>query len=116
DRAIGANSFHPWSHGPGMSDVNLRKQIDAAKKLGIERYMLDDQWQGGKGGESGDWHFDPSRFPDRNHDGMPDFLTYLHHKGMQLGLWMSPVEFNMHSVSFAKHPAWGCFPLGDLTS
>ncbi|HEX3708160.1 MAG TPA: alpha-galactosidase [Mycobacteriales bacterium] len=116
DQTIGANSFHPWGHGTGMSDANLRKQIDAAAKLGVERYMLDDQWQGGAGGESGDWHFDASRFPDRNHDGVPDFITYLHQKGMQLGLWMSPVEFNMKSQTFAKHPLWGCAPLGDLTS
>ncbi|HVU61694.1 MAG TPA: alpha-galactosidase [Mycobacteriales bacterium] len=116
DRTVGANSFHPWSHGPDMSDANLRKQIDAAKKLGVERYMLDDQWQGGPGGESGDWQFDPARYPDRNHDGIPDFITYLHHQGMQLGLWMSPVEFNMHSVTYASHPAWGCLPLGDIAA
>jgi hypothetical protein len=116
DETIGANSFHPWGHGPGMSDLNLRRQIDAAHKLGVERYMLDDQWQGGEGGESGDWRFDPTRYPDRNHDGMPDFITYLHRKGMQLGLWMSPVEFNMKSVTYADHPTWGCFPLGDVTA
>jgi hypothetical protein len=116
DRTIGANSFHPWSHGPGMSDANLRKQIDAAAKLGVERYMLDDQWQGGPGGESGDWRFDPARFPDRNHDGVPDFISYLHRKGMQLGLWMSPVEFNMKSTTYAQHPLWGCAPLGDVSA
>jgi hypothetical protein len=116
DRTIGANSFHPWSHGPDMSDLNLRKQIDAAKRLGVERYMLDDQWQGGPGGESGDWRFDPVRYPDRDHDGMPDFITYLHDKGMQLGLWMSPVEFHMDSVTYAQHPTWGCLPLGDISA
>ncbi|HVV76105.1 MAG TPA: alpha-galactosidase [Mycobacteriales bacterium] len=116
DRTIGANSFHPWGHGTGMSGLNLRKQIDAARRLGVERFMLDDQWQGGAGGESGDWHFDPSRFPDRNHDGVPDFVTYLHAHGMQLGLWMSPVEFNMKSVTYAKHPTWACAPLGDVTA
>jgi hypothetical protein len=35
---------------------------------------------------------------------------------MQLGLWMSPVEFNMHSVTYASHPAWGCLPLGDIAA
>lgn len=116
DRTIGANSFHPWGHGPGMSDTNLRKQIDAAKRLGVERYMLDDQWQGGAGGESGDWHFDPARFPDRNHDGVPDFVAYLHDQGMQLGLWMSPLEFNMKSVTYARHRDWACAPVGDVTA
>jgi hypothetical protein len=116
DQTIGANSFHPWGHGSGMSSANLERQIAAAHKLGVERYMLDDQWQGGTDGESGDWHFDSSRFPDRNHDGVPDFVTYLRRHDMQLGLWMSPLEFNMKSVTYADHPLWGCFPLGDVTA
>jgi hypothetical protein len=116
DRTIGANSFHPWGHGSGMSGPNLEKQIAAAAKLGVERYMLDDQWQGGTRGESGDWHFDPSRYPDSNHDGVPDFVTDLHRHGMQLGLWMSPFEFNMKSQTYARHPLWACLPLGDVTA
>lgn len=116
DKTVGANSFHPWSHGSGMSGPNLQKQIAVAAKLGVERYMLDDQWQGGAGGESGDWHFDSARFPDRNHDGIPDFVTYLHRHAMQLGLWMSPLEFNMKSQTYAKHPLWACLPLGDVTA
>jgi hypothetical protein len=115
-RTVGINSFHPWSHGPGMSDLNLRKQVDAAKRLGIETFMLDDQWQGGAGGESGDWQWDPARFPDANHDGTPDFVTYLHRQGLQLGLWMSPVEFNGASTTYAAHPDWACAPVGDGTA
>jgi alpha-galactosidase len=99
-----------------MSGANLDNQVASAAKLGVERYMLDDQWQGGSGGESGDWHFDPARFPDHNHNGVPDFVTYLHAHGMQLGLWMSPLEFNMKSVTYARHPLWGCLPLGDVTA
>ena len=33
----------------GMSDPNLRTQVDVAKTLGVETFMLDDQWQGGPG-------------------------------------------------------------------
>lgn len=115
DRTIGANSFHPWGHGTGMSGPNLQQQVKAAAKLGVERYMLDDQWQGGPGGESGDWHFDTSRFPDDS-AGYPKFVTYLHRHGVQLGLWMSPLEFNMSSVTYANHPDWACAPLGDVTA
>ena len=114
--SIGLNTFHPWSHGPGMSDANLRKQVDVAKSLGIETFMLDDQWQGGAGGESGDWKFDPARFPDSNGDGRPDFVDYLHGQGLRLGLWMSPLEFNMASQTYAAHPDWACAPVGDATA
>ena len=113
---VGLNSFHPWSHGAGMSDLNLRKQVDVAKSLGIETFMLDDQWQGGAGGESGDWNWDPARFPDSNHDGVPDFVDYLHRAGLELGLWMSPVEFNGASTTYAAHPDWACAPVGDVTA
>ena len=113
---VGLNSFHPWNHGDGMSDLNLRKQVDVAKSLGIETFMLDDQWQGGAGGESGDWNWDPERFPDSNHDGVPDFVDYLHAAGLKLGLWMSPVEFNGASTTYAAHPDWACAPVGDVTA
>ena len=115
-RSIGLNSFHPWSHGPLMSDANLRKQALLAKKLGVETFMLDDQWQGGAGGESGDWKFDPDRFPDKNKDGRPDFVTFLHQQGMKLGLWMSLVEFNTASQTYKAHPDWACAPTGDITA
>lgn len=113
---VGLNTFHPWGHGDGMSDLNLRKQVDVAKSLGIETFMLDDQWQGGPGGESGDWNWDPARFPDSNHDGVPDFVDYLHNAGLRLGLWMSPLEFNMSSTTYAAHPDWACAPVGDATA
>lgn len=113
---VGLNTFHPWNHGDGMSDANLRTQVVAAKALGVETFMLDDQWQGGTGGESGDWHFDPARFPDSNGDGTPDFVDYLHAQGLQLGLWMSPLEFNMASQTYAAHPDWACAPTGDATA
>ncbi len=115
-RTVGLNSFHPWSHGAGMSDQNLRKQALLAKRLGVETLMLDDQWQGGTGGESGDWRFDPARFPDRDRNGVPDFVTWLHGQGMTLGLWMSLVEFNKDSATYKQHPDWVCAPTGVVTS
>jgi hypothetical protein len=115
-RSVGVNSFHPWNHGPGMSDANLRKQALLAKRLGAESFLLDDQWQGGPGGESGDWNFDPARFPDRDQDGMPDFVTWLHRQHLQLGLWMSLVEFHKDSTTYKRHPDWVCAPTGLATS
>ena len=110
-RTVGLNSFHPWSHGPGLNDLNMRAQADAGKALGLESFMLDDQWQGQS---SGDWIFEPSRFPDDGH-GVPQFVDYLHSQDIRLGLWMSPVEFNMSSTTRAAHPEWVCTPTGQVT-
>jgi hypothetical protein len=113
---VGQNSFHPWSHSAELSDPNLRSQVDRAAALGIESYMIDDQWQGGPGGESGDWRFDAERFPDHDGSGKPDFVEYVHAKGLQLGLWMSPAEFHTTSTTYAAHPDWACAPTGDVTA
>jgi hypothetical protein len=115
-RSISLNSFHPWSHGPGLSDPNLRSQVDLAAELGVETFMIDDQWQGGPGGESGDWQWDAERFPDVDGDGVPDFVTYIKDKGLQLGLWMSPLEFHTSSVTYQQHPDWACTPVGHVTA
>jgi hypothetical protein len=115
-RTVGLNSFHPWSHGADFNAATMLAQARAGKALGLETLMLDDQWQGGAGGESGDWRFDTVRFPDSDGDGTPDFVGQLHALGIRLGLWMSPVEFNMASQTYAAHPDWACTPTGDLTA
>ena len=112
-RSVGLNTFHPWSHGPGLSDANLRPQAALAKQLGVESFMLDDQWQGSA---SGDWVFDPARFPDTNGDGTPDFIDYLRALNLRLALWMSPAEFNGGSNAYRSHPQWACTPTGQVTA
>jgi hypothetical protein len=114
-RRVTLNSFHPWSHGADFNDATMRKQADAAAALGVDEIILDDQWQGGTGGESGDWNWDPARFPDSNGDGRADIVDYFRSKGIDLGLWMSPVEFNANSQTFLAHPDWACTPIGDAT-
>jgi hypothetical protein len=123
-RSVGINTFHPWSHSADLSDnPKLRAQVDIAKELGLETFMIDDQWQGGPGGESGDWQWDAdasdgdvARFPDRDKNGQPDFVEYVHAQGLKLGLWMSPVEFHTSSETYKAHPDWACTPTGHLTA
>lgn len=116
ERTVGINTFHPWKHDPTLNADNLRKQVNAAAALGVETFMIDDQWQGGPGGESGDWQWDTVRFPDSDHDGVPDFVDYVQSKGLRLGLWMSPLEFNGASRTYAAHRDWACAPTGDVTA
>jgi hypothetical protein len=111
-RTVGLNSFHPWNHGPGLNDANMRVQAAAGQKLGLESFMLDDQWQGQS---SGDWNFTPARFPDSLHNGTPDFVRHLSTTGIGFALWMSPAEFNASSQVAAAHPDWVCTPTGQVT-
>jgi hypothetical protein len=111
-QTVDLNTFHPWEHGPGLSDANLRPQAQVLKTLGGEVLMLDDQWQGSS---SGDWQWDTARFP-LDSSGVPQFVDYLHSLGLKLGLWMSPAEFNMTSATYKAHPNWACMPTGDVTA
>lgn len=111
-QTVDLNSFHPWGHGPGLSDANLRPQAALLGQLGGEVFMLDDQWQGAS---SGDWQWDTARFP-LDSGGVPNFVDYLHSLGLQLGLWMSPAEFNPGSAVYRSHPQWACTPTGDVTA
>ena len=114
-RQVTLNSFHPWSHGADFNEKTMETQADVAQSLGVDTIILDDQWQGGAGGESGDWRVDTARFPVDAH-GKPLFADYLAARGMKLGLWMSPVEFNNASTTFRAHPTWSCVPVGTATS
>jgi hypothetical protein len=112
-QTVDLNTFHPWEHGPGLSDANLRPQAAIFKALGGEVFMLDDQWQGSS---SGDWQWDTARFPISGSDDVPDFVSYLHSIAVSLGLWMSPAEFNPSSTAYMNHPQWACTPTGDVTA
>ena len=110
---VDLNTFHPWEHGSGLSDSNLRKQALLFKELGGEVFMLDDQWQGKS---AGDWQWDTTRFPIPKGSAVPSFVTYLHSLGLALGLWMSPAEFNPGATVYKEHPTWACTPTGDATA
>jgi alpha-galactosidase len=111
-QTVDLNTFHPWEHGPGLSDANLRPQALVFKELGGEVFMLDDAWQVLT--TNGDWQWNTAKFPlDSN--GVPEFVDYLHSLGLQLGLWLSPAEFSGGSAVFQSHPHWACTPVGDAT-
>jgi hypothetical protein len=112
-QTVDLNTFHPWEHGSGLSDANLRPQAAILRALGGEVLMLDDQWQGSS---SGDWQWDTARFPISGSTGVPDFVNYVHSLGLSLGLWMSPAEFNPSSTTYMSHPQWACAPTGDVTA
>ena len=111
-QTVDLNTFHPWEHGSGMSDANLRAQADAFKAVGGEVFMLDDSWQ--VLSTNGDWAWNTANFP-LDSAGVPKFVDYLHSIGLQLGLWLSPAEFSGGSSVFQAHPQWACTPVGDAT-
>ena len=94
----------------------------AAREMGVETFILDDGWQA----RSGDWCPDsaacsepraprfPDRFPDDTFAAVRAVLAGAPGPAddMNLGLWMSPMEFHPSSEAFTTNPQWACLPVG----
>lgn len=77
----------------------------AAKKLGIELFVLDDGWFGNRDDDTtslGDWYVDRKKLPN-GIEGLAKKITDL---GMQFGLWYEPEMISKQSELFKKHPDW----------
>jgi hypothetical protein len=69
-----------WGSGVAVNAELARRMIDDARDLGLELYHLDAGWFRGVG----DWHADPSKFPE----GIAAIADYAHRAGLKFGLWV----------------------------
>jgi alpha-galactosidase len=85
--------------------VKLRELADRAAAVGVERYVLDDGWFGGRRHERaglGDWTVSREVWPD----GLSPIIDHVHGLGMQFGLWFEPEMVNVDSELYRAHPDW----------
>ena len=83
----------------------LRALADLAAEVGVERFVLDDGWFGGRRDATaglGDWYVSGDAWPDGLHP-LVDHVTGL---GMQFGLWVEPEMVNPDSDLVRAHPDW----------
>ncbi|MFJ8297167.1 alpha-galactosidase [Streptomyces sp. NPDC094447] len=76
-----------------------------AGRIGIERFVLDDGWFGGRRNSRaglGDWTVSPDVWPD----GLHPLIAAVHEQGMEFGLWMEPESVNPDSDLARAHPEW----------
>ncbi|MBE7209422.1 MAG: alpha-galactosidase [Gluconacetobacter diazotrophicus] len=88
-----------------LSDAALRTQAEQAAALGIERYVLDDGWFGGRRNDKrglGDWHVSPAVFPQ----GLRPLADHVRGLGMEFGLWFEPEMVSPDSDLFRARPDW----------
>jgi alpha-galactosidase len=89
-------------------DHRLERLVDLAERaaqVGVERYVLDDGWFGGRRHDRaglGDWVVSPDVWPQGLHP-LVDRVTGL---GMQFGLWFEPEMVNPDSDVARAHPEW----------
>ncbi|WP_051993322.1 alpha-galactosidase [Liquorilactobacillus sucicola] len=99
-------SYNTWETTYfAINEQKAVRQLDAAQKLGVELFVIDDGWfinRNGEDGQLGDWRPDPSKFPH----GLTNLSDKAHHCGMKFGLWIEPEMVTANSKVYQNHPDW----------
>jgi alpha-galactosidase len=88
-----------------VTEANQRHLAELAAGLGVELYVMDDGWFGGRTGDRaglGDWWPNRERFPA----GLGPLIAHVHALGMRFGLWVEPEMVNPDSDLYRAHPDW----------
>ncbi len=83
----------------------LKALADVAAAVGIERFVLDDGWFGGRRDDRrglGDWWVSPDAHPG----GLTPLIDHVTSLGMQFGIWIEPEMVNPDSDLYRAHPEW----------
>ncbi|MCW4466396.1 alpha-galactosidase [Glutamicibacter sp. MNS18] len=91
----------------------LKALAEHAAELGVERYVLDDGWFGGRRDDTaglGDWTVSPDVWPN----GLNPLIEHVNSLGMEFGLWFEPEMVNVDSEVARAHPEWIMAPTGRL--
>jgi alpha-galactosidase len=83
----------------------LTELAEVAARLGVERFVLDDGWFGGRRDDTaglGDWYVAVDVWPD----GLNPLIDHVGKLGMEFGLWVEPEMVNPDSDLFRAHPDW----------
>ncbi|HEY9324326.1 MAG TPA: alpha-galactosidase [Agromyces sp.] len=115
-RHLRARPQHPRSPRPVTLNVweavyfdhdldTLLALAEKAADVGIERFVLDDGWFGGRRSDRaglGDWTVSDAVWPD----GLHPLVDRVRGLGMEFGLWFEPEMVSMDSDLARAHPEW----------
>lgn len=85
--------------------ARLKALADKAAAVGVERFVLDDGWFGGRRHDRaglGDWTVSDAVYPD----GLAPLIEHVTGLGMEMGLWFEPEMVNPDSDLYRAHPEW----------
>ena len=83
----------------------LGRLVDAAARVGVERFVLDDGWFSGRTDDQralGDWFVDAAKWPE----GLHPLVRRVTDAGLDFGLWVEPEMVNPDSDLARAHPDW----------
>jgi alpha-galactosidase len=90
---------------------HLSRLADTAARVGVERYVLDDGWFGGRRHDRaglGDWVVSADVWPG----GLGPLVDHVKGLGLEFGLWFEPEMVNEDSDLVREHPDWVLRPAG----
>ena len=98
--------YNTWEAVWFGHDVDtLRDLATRAAALGVERFVLDDGWFGGRRHDRaglGDWTVSDAVYPK----GLVPLVDHVTGLGMEIGLWFEPEMVNADSDLYRAHPDW----------
>jgi alpha-galactosidase len=115
-RSIRSRPTHPSTPRPVVLNTweavyfnhdldTLTRLAEIAAELGVERFVLDDGWFGGRRDDTtslGDWTESAEVWPD----GLGPLVERVTALGMEFGLWVEPEMVNPDSDLYRAHPEW----------
>jgi len=115
-RSLRARPEHPRTPRPVLLNTweavyfdhdgdRLHRLATAAAELGVERFVLDDGWFGGRRDDRrglGDWTVSEVAHPH----GLGPLIAHVHALGMDFGIWVEPEMVNPDSDLYRAHPEW----------
>jgi alpha-galactosidase len=98
--------YNTWEAVYFDHDVEKLKELATrAAGIGVERFVLDDGWFGGRRHDRaglGDWNVSRDVYPD----GLGPLVDHVTGLGMEFGLWFEPEMVNPDSDLYRAHPDW----------
>ncbi len=88
-----------------INEGKLLRLAKAAKKVGIELFVMDDGWFKGRNDDTsslGDWEADPKKLPN----GIAGIASKVKALGLDFGIWVEPEMISENSDLYRNHPDW----------
>lgn len=98
--------YNHWSYVEHeLDEARLRFEIDVAREVGAELFIVDAGWFGNEGSRwwttVGDW-----QVGDRLPNGLEPIFAYAREQGLRYGLWFDLERLGEESQVAAEHPEW----------
>ena len=88
-----------------ISEAKLLRLARKAKSVGIELFVMDDGWFGGRNDDTsslGDWYPNKKKLPH----GVKGICDKVRKLGLEFGIWVEPEMVSRNSELYRAHPEW----------